>query len=124
MVSRAGSIMKRGPDVYTASKSAEPVMTTLRPTVPVSVPVPATVAGGTGDVSVGVSTDVKAVEGTPDARMNQPNGSAGTAAAPDATKPAEAAPAPAKGKKAKKKSKKQEAAEAAAAKAANAAPKP
>ena len=125
VVSRATSIMKRGPDVYTATKSAEPVMTTLRPTVPVSVPVPATAApGGTGDVSVGVSTDTKAVEGTPDARMNQP-GTPGAAAAPDAAKPAEAAAAPAKGKKAKKKSKKQEAAEAAAAaKAANAAPKP
>ena len=113
MVTRATSLLRRGPDVSAASKAGEPVMTTLRPTVPVSVPVPAVGTGGTGDVSVGVSTDTKAVEGTPDARLNPP----GSEKPPEAAAPAPTQPA--KGKKAKKKSKKQEAADAAAARAAS-----
>src|SRR5580658_141015 len=45
------NIMKRGPDVSSAAKSGQPAMTTLRGTVPVSVPLTRGTPGFTGDVT-------------------------------------------------------------------------
>ena len=52
LTSQAFGVLKRGPDVRAAAKSGEPAMTSLRPTIPVSVPVPADAgAGFSGDVT-------------------------------------------------------------------------
>ncbi|MBV8817952.1 MAG: hypothetical protein JO022_06320, partial [Acidobacteriaceae bacterium] len=94
MVSRNTQFLKRGPDVSMAAKSGAPAMSSIRPTVPVSVPVPVGAAAGAG----GINGDVSAVVGDgtqtptkPDARLNQP--AAGTTAAPDNATPAAAQPA-------------------------------
>ncbi len=106
--------LKRGPDVSAAARSGAPQMTSIRPTVPVSVPVPAGGAPGiVGDVSATVSTDPNDTGTKPDARMNPPSAEPKPAvvAAQDAP-PSNYQPKPGKPKK---KTKKQAAAEAAAA---------
>jgi outer membrane protein assembly factor BamD len=143
MVAKNMQLLKRGPDVSAAAKSGAPTMTSLRPTVPVSVPVPAGAAAGPGGVMVGdiaakVEDGANQAQTKPDARMNQPTAPAATPAAgtettkpatpvvPGATTTANQDPLPTnyQGKgKPKKKSKKQLKQEAeAAAKAAAAAP--
>jgi outer membrane protein assembly factor BamD len=93
----AFGIFKRGPDMGSAAKSGSPAMSSLRPSVPVSVPVPGeTAAGFTGDVTVAPVTGTSALDTQPDARGRQP-GAAGTAdpAAPGAAAPADGQSQPA-----------------------------
>ena len=91
MTSKSLSIFKKAPETRTAAKSGTPAMENLRPSVPVSVPIPAAVAGVT---DVGASVVVpgdKTLDIKPDARQApQP----GVGAAPPAgTPPVEGAPA-------------------------------
>lgn len=61
------------PDTYMAAKTGAPIMTAIRPSIPVSVP--ATAAGGqTGvsDVGVGVVGDSQSFDKTPDVRLGTP----------------------------------------------------
>ncbi len=90
-------LFKRNPDTRMAAKGGSPVMTALRPGIPVSVPQGAGVAGattpgaasiGVSDVSVGTVSDTKELDNRPDARQNPP---AGTAAAPAAAAPGDPA---------------------------------
>ena len=87
LTSHALSPLKRGPDVSQAAKSGTPAMTTLRPSVPASVPVPAAIgaAGFTGDVTVAPITDPTLLETKPDARQNPPAAQPEGAAAPATT---------------------------------------
>jgi outer membrane protein assembly factor BamD len=92
---QALGIFKRGPDVGQAAKSGQPAMTSLRPTVPVSVPIPGeTTTGFSGDVTVAPVTDSTALDTQPDARgvQPQPAGAQPTATPAEQQKPA-AAPA-------------------------------
>ena len=94
MMNPVMSVVKKGPDVRNAAKSGTPVMTAMRPTVPVSVPVPAAPSAGfTGDVTVStVPGSNSALDTQPDARAN-PNavpGAAAPAATPGSAQPAAA----------------------------------
>jgi outer membrane protein assembly factor BamD len=84
ITSQALGALKRGPDVRAAAKSGEPAMTSLRPTVPVSVPVPAEAgAGFSGDVTATTVQDSTTLDTKPDARAPRPaEGGDGTQAAP------------------------------------------
>jgi outer membrane protein assembly factor BamD len=88
ITSQAFGVLKRGPDVRMSAKSGTPSMTTLRPSVPASVPVPAAAgagAGFSGDVTVAPITDPTLLETKPDARQNPPaTEPEGAAKAPDA----------------------------------------
>jgi len=66
-------IFRKSPDVSAAAKSGTPAMTSLRPTVPVSVPVPgeAGATGVTADVSVSTVSDSSALDTKPDARQGR-----------------------------------------------------
>lgn len=79
MLGKSFGFMKRSPDVSAAAKSGTPSMTSLRPGIPASVPVPsATPAGGfTGDVTVSPVTDPSTLDNNPDARLGQQPGAAG-----------------------------------------------
>jgi outer membrane protein assembly factor BamD len=86
ITSQAFGLLKRGPDVRMSAKSGSPAMTTLRPSVPASVPVPAATgaAGFSGDVTVAPITDPTLLETKPDARQNPPAAQTDSAAkAPD-----------------------------------------
>jgi outer membrane protein assembly factor BamD len=98
-IGSAMGIFQRGPDMSRAAKSGQPTMTTLRPGMPASIPLP---AGAPGVTDVTVSTTAEgsanptALDTQPDARMNQPGQTpaTGEAAKPaDGTAPAAAAPA-------------------------------
>ncbi|HYO81473.1 MAG TPA: hypothetical protein VES20_08740, partial [Bryobacteraceae bacterium] len=105
MSDAAFGIFKRGPSVKAAAKSGTPAMESLRPTIPVSVPVPGDAAGGfQGDVAVQqVGSGNTALDTQPDARSGRaadgtapqtgaaPGADAG--AAPAAAAPAAATPA-------------------------------
>jgi outer membrane protein assembly factor BamD len=110
----------KSPDVSHAAKSGQPTMTSLRPTIPVSIPVPGATAPGAGVTDVTVSTgasDTSALDTKPDARLNQPaqgqaspnapatgNSPTGASGAqPAATAPAAAEPPAEAGKNGKKK---------------------
>jgi outer membrane protein assembly factor BamD len=85
MLSRALTPIRRGPDVSTAARSGAPAMTTLRASVPPSVPQPA--GGGTGfsgDVTATTVSDSTALDTKPDARAN-PQAGSGTAGTPSGT---------------------------------------
>jgi outer membrane protein assembly factor BamD len=84
LASQAFGVLKRGPDVRTAAKSGEPAMTSLRPTVPVSVPLPAEAgAGFAGDVTATTIQDSTTLDTQPDARGPRPAaGADGTEAPP------------------------------------------
>src|SRR5579864_3540119 len=71
MVSKSTGFLRRGPDVTTAARSGAPAMTTLRPSVPLSVPqtAPGTF---TGDVTATTVNDSTALDTKPDARANPP----------------------------------------------------
>lgn len=73
MFRRATGFMRRGPDTHTAAKSGQPAMESMRPSIPVSVPVAGS-AGFSGDVTVGTVTDTTALDTQPDARANPPAG--------------------------------------------------
>ena len=69
VIAKSTGILRRGPDVSAAARSGAPAMTTLRPTVPLSVP--ATGAPGfTGDVTATTVSDSTALDTKPDARAN------------------------------------------------------
>jgi outer membrane protein assembly factor BamD len=84
--------MARGPDMSASAKSGSPAMTSLRPNIPASVPIPTDAAGpGVTDVQLQNSTtpaDATALDKNPDARLNPPApgasaaGTTGGAAAP------------------------------------------
>jgi outer membrane protein assembly factor BamD len=99
--------LSRGPDMSHAAKSGSPAMTTLKPSIPASVPIPAEAApaGGTTDVTISTNPGKDtSLDTKPDARMSPPAASAapatpvaGTeaATAPAAAKPsADAGPQP------------------------------
>ncbi len=124
ILSRSTDFLKRGPDVRMAAKTGNPAMTTLNPTIPASVPIPAGAAGVT-DVTAQTVSGPSALDTQPDARRNPPV--AGSAAAPASTPaataqtPAEPLPMnatykarPQKKKKAKKQDQNKQAAPAAA----------
>ncbi len=84
MMHSAFTIFRRGPETYTAAKSGSPAMSTLRPTIPDSVPVPAVGASASGDVAISTVNDASALDSKPDARQAPP----GQAAAPAEPAPA------------------------------------
>ena len=86
-------IFKKSPDMTLAAKSGTPSMTSARPTIPVSVPVPAGVPGGINDLGGTVITGKSDLDTKPDARQSVQNQAAGAAAATPAAEPA-AAPSP------------------------------
>jgi outer membrane protein assembly factor BamD len=109
MVKRSTEMITRGPDLSHAAKSGTPAMSTLKPSIPASVPIPveaslaaasasgAGSAGGTTDVTI--STNVKegsSLETKPDARLTPPTvaGAAPSPAAAVATPQAVAGPDP------------------------------
>jgi outer membrane protein assembly factor BamD len=86
MLYRATDLIRRGPDVSAAAKSGAPAMTSLRPTIPASIPQPVAATTGTTDVGASVVTDSKDLDTKPDARLNPPAAAGATAdpAAPGA----------------------------------------
>jgi outer membrane protein assembly factor BamD len=74
LMSHFWGVFRKHPDVSAAAKSGTPAMTSLRPTVPASVPEVG--AGGTGvtaDVTVSTVSDSSALDTKPDARQNPPD---------------------------------------------------
>ena len=113
MLGRFGDVFKKSPDVRAAAKSGTPPMTTLRPGIPASVPVPVTAqpAGATADVTVStISSDTSALDKKPDARQNPPSATQGEGAAATGqqVQPLPSNRQPIKGKPAKKKKGKKE----------------
>jgi outer membrane protein assembly factor BamD len=107
-------VFSKSPDVSMAAKSGQPSMTTMRPSIPVSIPVPAGQTGGVTDVTI--STDgagggnTSALDTQPDARASQQQQQQPAAEpAPSAAQPqpAAAVPAPAQDPKQKNGDKKQ-----------------
>lgn len=74
--------LKRGPDVRTAAKSGTPSMTSVRPSIPASVPTPAAAAGFSGDVSISQPGDTSALDQGKEARQSVPSNPTGAAPAP------------------------------------------
>ena len=69
MISKSSGFLRRGPDVSDAARSGSPAMSTLPPTVPMSVPQTGT-PGFTGDVTATTVSDPTALDTKPDARAN------------------------------------------------------
>jgi outer membrane protein assembly factor BamD len=98
LLSKGTGFLKRGPDVHMAAKSGSPAMTTLNPTVPASVPVPAGSTGFSGgevtatQISGGSGT---ALETQPDARANPAATGAPKTATPQTAPPQTVEPLPA-----------------------------
>ena len=89
LIGKSSGFLKRGPDVSTAAKTGNPTMTTMNPTVPASVPIPAGATGFSGDVSASTVTGTSALDTQPDARTATPaSGSPAESATPAATTPA------------------------------------
>ena len=102
MLKRSTSFITRGPDMSHAAKSGAPAMSTLKPSIPASVPIPvdvvatpvgtAAAAGGTTDVTISTGLDKNSsIDTKPDARMSPPS----TTPAPPASAGEAAAAAPA-----------------------------
>jgi outer membrane protein assembly factor BamD len=107
MLSRGLTPIRRGPDVSAAARSGAPAMTTLRASVPPSVPQTAGAGSGfTGDVTAATVTDSTALDTKPDARTNPPNATA-TAADPQSQQQSASDQQNAKKKKKKEKKPKQ-----------------
>jgi outer membrane protein assembly factor BamD len=66
----------KSPDVTRAAKSGQPAMTTMRPSLPASIPLPAGAAGGVTDVTISTQTpaNTSALDTQPDARASQREG--------------------------------------------------
>lgn len=92
--------LSSGPDVSMAAKSGQPTMTTLRPSLPVSVPGAAGQQGVSDVTASPVPADTSALDTQPEARLNQP------AAQPAQPAQTEQPPAAAKKDNGKKQSKK------------------
>ena len=63
------------PDITMAAKSGQPAMTTLRPSIPATVPIPGAAGQqGVSDVTAApvLGADTSALDNQPDARLNQP----------------------------------------------------
>lgn len=88
-------VFKKSPDMTRAAKSGSPAMTSLRPTIPVSVPVPAGVPGGINDLGGTVITGRSDLDTKPDARQSVQNQAAGATPAAAAEQPAAQPAAPA-----------------------------
>lgn len=71
VMSHFWGVFRKSPDTRGAAKSGTPAMTTLRPTLPASVPT-STVAGGavSADVSASTVSDSSALDKAPDARQS------------------------------------------------------
>ncbi len=80
LMSHFWGIFRKSPDVRAAAKSGEPAMTTLRPTLPVTVPAAAEGGGVSAEVTVSTISDSSALDTKPDARRNPPQ--AGSTAQP------------------------------------------
>ena len=91
------SIFSKAPDMTMAAKSGSPSMASARPTIPVSVPVPAGAAGGVSDVGGTVITGTSDLDRKPDARQSVENQAAAAAAAAAAAEAAKTEAAPAAG---------------------------
>lgn len=65
-------IFRKSPSVAMAAKSGTPAMSTLQPTLPVSVPSPGAGTGVTADVTASSLSDTSALDTQPDARQNPP----------------------------------------------------
>ena len=100
MLKRSTAFLTRGPDMSHAAKSGAPPMTTLKPSIPASVPIPVETiaapagvsAGGTTDVTISTGLDKNSsIDTKPDARMSPPPVAGATVAA----SPAVAAATPA-----------------------------
>jgi outer membrane protein assembly factor BamD len=72
MMSKSTALLHSGPDVTSSSKTGTPAMTTLRPTVPPSVPQLPGAAGGVTDVTAQTVSGTSALDTNPDARQNPP----------------------------------------------------
>jgi outer membrane protein assembly factor BamD len=70
MMSHFWGVFRKAPDVSLAAKSGQPVMESMRPTVPVTVPVTTPAATG-ADVTATTITGPSALDTQPDARMSQ-----------------------------------------------------
>lgn len=97
-------IFRKSPDVSLAAKSGNPALTSLRPSIPVSVPsTEAGAEGATADVTVSTVGPNSALDTQPDARANPPGSQTPAAAAPAQPEASPAAAEPErKGKKSKK----------------------
>ena len=93
MMHDAWNIFSKAPDMTMAAKSGTPSMASARPTIPVSVPVPAGAPGGVSDVGGTVITGKSDLDTKPDARQSVENQTAAAAAATEAAKPEAAAAA-------------------------------
>ncbi|MGA2600841.1 MAG: outer membrane protein assembly factor BamD [Bryobacteraceae bacterium] len=92
LIGKSSGFLKRGPDVSAAAKTGNPTMTTMNPTVPASVPIPAGATGFSGDVTASQVTGTSALDTQPDARTAPPAaGSPAEGATPAAPTPAAAA---------------------------------
>jgi outer membrane protein assembly factor BamD len=108
-MSKMWAPFSKSPDVTRAAKSGQPAMTTMRPTLPASIPVPGAAAGGVTDVTVSTQTpgNTTALDTQPDARANPPAGQTPAAATPaeplprnaQAPPPKDSTPKPKKEKK-------------------------
>jgi outer membrane protein assembly factor BamD len=99
-VKRSTAMFTRGPDVSHAAKSGTPAMSTLKPSIPASVPIPVEASlaaagsgAGTGTGAAGGTTDVtisnnvekgSSLDTKPDARMTPPTAGGAAAASPTA----------------------------------------
>ncbi|HEU0121854.1 MAG TPA: outer membrane protein assembly factor BamD [Bryobacteraceae bacterium] len=72
-------VFKKSPEMSMAAKSGTPAMANSRPTIPVSVPVPAGVPGGINDLGGTVITGASDLDNKPDARQSVQNQANGTA---------------------------------------------
>lgn len=74
LISRGTGFLTGRADTHMASKGGTPVMESIRPNTPVSVPSLPGAAGGVSDVQGGVVTDSSNIDKSADARMSSKNG--------------------------------------------------
>jgi len=106
MMSHLWGVFRKSPDVSAAAKSGQPPMTSLRPTIPASVPPPPSGAGISADVTVSTVPDTSALDTQPDARLNPPKPEGAKAEAPPEPLPANRQLTPKQKKQIEKQSKK------------------
>ncbi len=70
MMSKTFGFMSKSPDTTKAARSGQPTMTSLRPTIPLSVPLPGGESGVTDVTATTVATDSSALDTQPDARLS------------------------------------------------------
>jgi outer membrane protein assembly factor BamD len=104
MMSRFWGVFRSGPDYSMAAKSGEPVMTSLRPTIPVTVPAQAAAATGSTEVTATTISGPSALDTQPDARQNVPKSGADGPAQTNTQQQTDPAATP-QGKASKKKKK-------------------